>query len=166
MVGQKIITHLLALVLITAALLILNYPILLNADFFMQFDEVAQAGFTLNLMKGSPLTFYYPSATHFSYHGILHGLFAIPFFWLIGNTALAYKLPAILFYAIHTWGTCWISGKINPKAPFLVGLLMVFCSPVMSFIATHNWSNAVILFLGSLSLVLFLECYSINKLAL
>ena len=167
MVGQKIITHLLALILITAALLILNYPILLNADFFMQFDELAQAGFTLNLMKGSPLTFYYPSAAHFSYHGILHGLFAIPFFWLIGNTALAYKLPAILFYAIHTWGTCWISGRINPKAPFLVGLLMVFCSPVMSFIATHNWSNAVILFLGSLSLVLFLECYSSsNKLAL
>ena len=33
MVGQKIITHLLALILITAALLILNYPILLNADF-------------------------------------------------------------------------------------------------------------------------------------
>ena len=167
MVGQKIITHLLALVLITAALLILNYPILLNADFFMQFDEVAQAGFTLNLMKGSPFSFYYPSSAHFSYHGILHGLFAIPFFWLIGNTALAYKLPAILFYAVHTWGTCWISGRINPKAPFLVGLLMVFCSPVMSFIATHNWSNAVILFLGSLSLVLFLECYSSsNKLAL
>ena len=103
MVGQKIITHLVALVLITAALLILNYPILLNADFFMQFDEVAQAGFTLNLMKGSPLTFYYPSAANFSYHGILHALFAIPFFWLIGNTALAYKLPAMLFYAIHTW---------------------------------------------------------------
>ena len=101
MVGQKIITHLLALVLITAALLILNYPILLNADFFMQFDEVAQAGFTLNLMKGSPLTFYYPSSAHFSYHGILHGLFAIPFFWLLGVNALAYKLLAIIFHSIY-----------------------------------------------------------------
>ena len=167
MVSQKIITHLFSFVLITAALLIFNYPILLNADFFVQFDELAQAGFTLNLMEGSPLTFYYPSSAHFSYHGILHGLFAVPFFLLIGKTALAYKLPAILFYAVHTWGTCWISGKINPRAPFLVGLLMVFCSPVMSFIATHNWSNAVILFLGSLSLVLFVECYtSSNKLAL
>ena len=167
MVTKKIITHLLSLALITAALLILNYPILLNADFFVQFDEVAQAAFTVNLMKGSPLTFYYPYITHFSYHGILHGLFAIPFFWLIGKTVLAYKLPAILFYAVHTWGTCWVSGKINPKAPFLVGLLMVFCSPVMSFIATHTWSNSVILFLGSLSLVLFIECYtSSNKLAL
>ncbi len=167
MVTKKIITHLLSLALITAALLILNYPILLNADFFVQFDEAAQAAFTVNLMKGSPLTFYYPYITHFSYHGILHGLFAIPFFWLIGKTALAYKLPAILFYAVHTWGTCWISGKINPKAPFLVGLLMVFCSPVMFFLITHTWSNSVILFLGSLSLVLFLECYtSSNKLAL
>jgi len=167
MVSQKIIKHLLSFALITAALIILNYPILLNADFFVQFDEVAQAAFTVNLMKGSPLTFYYPYVTHFSYHGILHGLFAIPFFWLIGKTVLAYKLPAILFYAVHTWGTCWISGKINPKAPFLVGLLMVFCSPVMAFLVTHTWSNSVILFLGSLSLVLFLECYtSSNKLAL
>ena len=167
MVSRKIITHLLSLVLITSALLILNYPILLNADLFAQFDEVAQAGFTINLMRGSPLTFYYPTLYHYSYHGVLHGLFAIPFFWLIGKTALAYKLPAILFYAVHTWGTCWISGKINPKAPFLVGLLMVFCSPVMAFIATHNWSNAIIISLGSLSLVLFVKCYtSSNKLAL
>ena len=50
MVTKKIITHLLSLILITAALLILNYPILLNADFFTQFDEIAQAAFTLNLM--------------------------------------------------------------------------------------------------------------------
>ena len=61
MVSRKIITHLLSLVLITSALLILNYPILLNADLFAQFDEVAQAGFTINLMRGSPLTFYYPT---------------------------------------------------------------------------------------------------------
>jgi hypothetical protein len=163
MVTKKIIIHLLYLTLITAALLILNYPILLNADFFLQFDEVAQAAFTLNLMKGSPLTAYYPSASHFSYHGILHGLFAIPFFWLIGKTASAYKLAALLFYAVHTWGTCWVSGKINPKTPVLVGLLMIFCSPVMVYIATHNWSNAVILLLGSLSLVLFIQCYTSSK---
>jgi hypothetical protein len=159
MVAKKIINHLLSLALITAALIILNYPILLNADFFLQFDEAAQAAFTVNLMKGSPLTSYYPNVSHFSYHGILHGLFAIPFFWLIGKSASAYKLAAVLFYAVHTWGTCWISGKINPKAPFLVGLLMVFCSPVMVYIATHNWSNSVILSLGSLSLVLFIQCY-------
>ena len=51
MITKKIITHLLSLALITAALLILNYPILLNADFFAQFDEIAQAAFTVNLMK-------------------------------------------------------------------------------------------------------------------
>jgi hypothetical protein len=163
MVTKKIITHLLYLALITAALLILNYPILLNADFFLQFDEAAQAAFTLNLMKGSPLTPYYPNVSHFSYHGILHGLLAIPFFWLIGKTASAYKLTAVLFYAVHTWGTCWVSGKINPKAPFLVGLLMIFCSPAMVYIATHNWSNSVILSLGSLSLVLFIQCYTSSE---
>jgi hypothetical protein len=163
MFTKKIMTHIFSFILIIAALIILNYPILLNADFFLQFDETAQAAYTLNLMKGSPLTSYYPAVSHFSYHGILHGLFAIPFFLLIGKTASAVKLSALLFYAFHTWGTCWISGKINPKAPFLVGLLMIFCSPVMVYIATHNWSNAIILFLGSLSLVIFIQCYTSKK---
>ena len=40
---------------------------------------------------------------------------------------------------------------------------MLFCPPAMWFIATHNWSNAVILFLGNLSLVIFIECYSSRK---
>ena len=163
MVSQKIIAHFLSLTLIIAALLTLHSPILLNADFFMQFDETGQAGFTIDLFRGGSVFFYYPSTSNFSYHGILHGLFAIPFFWLFGISALAYKLPAILFYAIHIWTTCWISGKINPRAPFLVGLLMLFCPPAMWFIATHNWSNAIILFLGNLSLVFFIECYSPRK---
>ena len=81
---QKIMNQLLLFILIIVALLILNYPILLNADFFIHYDELAQGVSALNLFRGGPLLFYYPSTEKFSYHGILQGLFAIPFFKLIG----------------------------------------------------------------------------------
>ena len=92
MVSRKIITHLLSLVLITIVLLIFHYPILLNADFFLQFDEAGQAGFAINLFRGDPVPFYYPAKDAFTYTGIQQSLFAIPFYWLIGISALAYKL--------------------------------------------------------------------------
>jgi len=163
MLARKIINQLLSFFLIIVTLLILNYPILLNADFFLHYDELAQGVSVVNLYRGSPLLFYYPSISGFSYHGVLHAIFALPFFKLIGISTLSYKLPAILFYALHTWCTCWIAGKINPKAPFLVGLLMVFCSRGLSFITTHTWTNGLLLFLGSLSMVIFVECYLSKK---
>ena len=129
----------------------LHYPLLLNAPLVLQFDEAIQASEIIRLMKGEAFFFYFNYAR---YHGILHGLFAIPFFWLMGISAMAYKLPAILFYATYVWTSYLLAKTINKMVAIITLCLLIVPSPALSFLATHNWQNSIIIVLGNLILLL------------
>ena len=75
----------LGLLAIFAILLLLRAPILINADYFMSFDEAYQAGQVFDLLRGGPIQFYYEGE---NYAGIVLGLAAAPFFWLFGVECL------------------------------------------------------------------------------
>tara|TARA_B100000686_G_scaffold76915_1_gene82955 strand:- start:1391 stop:3382 length:1992 start_codon:yes stop_codon:yes gene_type:complete len=138
----------------------LHYPLLLNAPLVLQFDEGIQASEIIRLMKGEAFFFYFDYAR---YHGILHGLFAIPFFWLMGISAMAYKLPPILFYAAYVWTTYLLAKTINKNVAVITLLLLIVPSPALSFLATHNWQNSIIIVLGNMILLLYFKVQSSNK---
>ena len=150
----------LAILVIFLVTAFLHYPLLLNAPLVLQFDEGIQASEIIRLMKGEAFFFYFDYAR---YHGILHGLFAIPFFWLMGISAMAYKLPAILFYAAYVWTSYLLAKTINKNVAIITLLLLIVPSPALSFLATHNWQNSIIIVLGNLILLLYFKVKSSNK---
>ena len=77
-----------------------------------------------------------------------------------GVSATAYKLTAILYYAVYVWTTYLLAKHINKKVAFIVLLLMLVPSPSMSFNATHNFKNAIIIGLGNLSKLKVLIIFS------
>ena len=138
----------------------LHFPLLLNAPLVLQFDEGIQAGEIIRLMRGEAFFFYFEYAR---YHGILHGLFAIPFFWLMGISAMAYKLPAILFYAAYIWTTYLLAKNISKGVALITLFLLIVPSPALSFLATHNWQNSIIIVLGNIILLLYFKIKSSNE---
>jgi len=157
---QICLGHLLAISLLFLITSFLHFPVLLNSPLVLQFDEGIQAAEIIRLMKGEAFFFYFDYAR---YHGILHGFFAIPFFWLLGTSAMAYKLPAVLFYAAYIWTTYLLAKTINKSVALIVLFLLVVPSPALSFLATHNWQNSIIIVLGNLVFLLFFKAKSSNK---
>ena len=152
--------HLLAVCFLFIITAFLHFPLLLNSPLILQFDEGIQAAEIIRLMKGEAFFFYFDYAR---YHGILHGFFAIPFFWLLGTSAMAYKLTAILFYAAYIWTTYLLAKIINKSVALISLLLLVVPSPALSFLATHNWQNSIIIVLGNIIFLLFFKAKSCNK---
>jgi len=152
--------HLLAIFALFLITTFVHFPLLLNSPLLLQFDEGIQASEIIQLMKGEAFFFYFDYAR---YHGILHGVFAIPFFLLFGTSAIAYKLPAILFYAIYIWTTFLLAKTINKNVALISLFLLVIPSPALSFLATHNWQNSIIIVLGNLILLLYFKTKSFNK---
>ena len=155
-----IFKNFLAISLIFFVIAFLHYPLLLNAPLVLQFDEGIQASEIIRLMKGEAFFFYFDYAR---YHGILHGLFAIPFFWLMGISATAYKLPPILFYAAYVWTSYLLAKTINKNVAVITLLLLIVPSPAFSFLVTHNWQNSIIVVLGNLILLFYFNVQSSNK---
>jgi hypothetical protein len=154
---QVVIKNVFAIFAIFLISAFLHYPLLLNANIILNFDEQIQASEILRLMNGEAFFFYFDYAR---YHGILHGFLAIPLFWLLGVSATVYKLTAILYYALYVWTTYLLAKYINKKVAFIVLLLMLVPSPAMSFNATHNFQNAIIVGLGNLMLLFYFKTKS------
>jgi hypothetical protein len=159
-ITQLIVGNLLAVFLLFLITVFLHYPLLLNAPLVLQFDEGIQAAEIIRLMKGEAFFFYFDYAR---YHGILHSFFAIPFFWLMGISAMAYKLPAVLFYAAYVWTTYLLAKTINKGVALISLFLLIVPSPAISFLATHNWQNSIIIVLGNLILLLYFKAKSSDK---
>jgi hypothetical protein len=157
---QLIVGNLLAVSFLFLITAFLHYPLLLNAPLVLQFDEGIQAAEIIRLMKGEAFFFYFDYAR---YHGILHSLFAIPFFWLMGISAMAYKLPAVLFYAAYVWTTYLLAKTINKGVALISLFLLIVPSPALSFLATHNWQNSIIIVLGNLILLFYFKAKSSNE---
>jgi hypothetical protein len=157
---QLFVGNLLAVSLLFLITVFLHYPLLLNAPLVLQFDEGIQAAEIIRLMRGEAFFFYFDYAR---YHGILHSFFAIPFFWLMGVSAMAYKLPAVLFYAAYVWTTYLLAKTINKSVALISLFLLIVPSPAFAFLATHNWQNSIIIVLGNLILLLYFKAKSSNE---
>ena len=155
-----IFENVLAVFILSLVTAFLHYPLLLNAPLILQFDEGIQASEIIRLMKGEVFFFYFDYAR---YHGILHSLFSIPFFLIFGISAMAYKLPAILFYAVYVWTTYLLAKHINKNVALITLLLLIVPSPALSFLATHTWQNSIIIGLGNMILLLYLKTKSSNE---
>jgi hypothetical protein len=149
-----LIFNLLGLIAIFVFLLLLRAPLLVNADYFLSFDEAYQGGQIIDLLKGGPVQFYYEGE---SYAGIFLGLAAAPFFWLFGISAFAYKVPATIAYALYIMSSYWIAKKINPSTALTVVFLMIFPPIATLVISVNNWPHNLIVFLGNAMILLFFK---------
>jgi hypothetical protein len=138
-------------------LVVLKLPILINSDYFLSTDEALMAYEILDLYNGGPFFFYYSVTTYF---GILNGLIAFPFFEILGVGALAFKLPATLFYALYILSSYWLVKKIQPQAATTVVLLMIFTSPAIWRLTSLNYGIGLICFLGNL---IFLSFFKVKE---
>ena len=111
--------------LIFFALVLIRLPILLNADSHIGADEASNAIEILDFLRGGPLFFHHEDGR---YYGIIDGLMAIPFFWVFGETALAYKLPPVLFYSLYVWTLYLLAGKVSLTIGRLTLVLSLFTS--------------------------------------
>ena len=152
--------HLLSVSLLFFVTAFLHFPLLLNSSLILQFDEAIQASEIIRLMKGEAFFFYFDYAR---YHGILHGVLAIPFFWLLGISATAYKLTPVLYYAAYIWTTYLLAKAINKKVALITLILLIIPSLTMSSMATHNWQNSLIIVLGNLILLLYFKVNTSGK---
>jgi hypothetical protein len=157
---RTIIGNILAVSSLFLITVFLHYPLLLNAHLLLQFDEGIQAAEIIRLMKGESFFFYFDYAR---YHGILHSFFAIPFFWLMGVSAMAYKLPAVLFYAAYVWTTYLLAKTINKSVALISLFLLIVPSSALSILATVNSQNSIIIILGNLIFLLYFKAKSSNK---
>lgn len=151
---RLLIFNILAAILIFLVLVVFRLPILINADYFLTYDEAHQALQILNLQEGGPISFYYDGER---YAGIFLGLTAIPFFWLLGVGALAYKLPGTLVYALYILSVYWVVKKIQPSAALIAVLLVIFSSPAILFISSNNWQHNLVIFLGNIIFLCFFK---------
>jgi hypothetical protein len=151
---KLIITNFVGFIFILSCLLLLRVPLLINADYMLSFDEAYQGSQILDLMNGGPIHFYYEGE---SYAGIFLGLAAIPFFGLFGVSAIAYKVPAIISYALYILSSYWIAKKINSLAALTVVFLMIFSPTSVLSISTSNWPHNLIVFFGNVIILLFIQ---------
>ncbi|MCH8156432.1 MAG: hypothetical protein IID18_01540, partial [Nitrospinae bacterium] len=86
--------HFSGIVALFFLVVLIRYPALVNAEYFLGYDEAFMAAAIVELMNGGPMFFFYEGA---NYHGVLGGITAIPFMWLLGIGSLAYKLPGSLY---------------------------------------------------------------------
>ncbi|MDP6477976.1 MAG: glycosyltransferase family 39 protein, partial [Nitrospinaceae bacterium] len=105
-------------------------------------------------MDGAPLFYYYSDK---NYHGITIGLAAIPFFWVLGVNALAYKLPAIMFHSFYILTAYFIAKRIDKEIGLLVAFLMLMASPCIVGMTTQNWPHHLIALLGNIMFLILIK---------
>jgi hypothetical protein len=151
---KNILFNSLGFITVLSFLLFLRAPILINADNYLNFDEAYQGSQIMDLLNGAPVHFYYEGV---SYAGIPLGLAAAPFFFMFGVSAFAYKIPAVIAYALYIVTFYWVVKKINPPAALTVVLLMIFSPTSALYISTYNWQHNLIIFLGGIIFLLFFK---------
>ena len=146
--------YLLGLLFIVCFIIFLRYPYLANPSIFLSSDEAPQAWLIKSLMDGAPLFYYYSDK---NYHGITIGLAAIPFFWVLGVNALAYKLPAIMFHSFYILTAYFIAKRIDKEIGLLVAFLMLMASPYIVGMTTQNWPHHLIALLGNIMFLILIK---------
>lgn len=146
--------HFFAIIFIFLILVLIRYPIFLNSGHHFSSDEGLLASAILNLLNGGPIVFYYDFGRTF---GLTFGLASAPFIWVFGPTAMAFNLPATLFYSLYLWTTYLLAKTLAPRTAYLILILMFFTPPFITQLTTHNWPHVPAAFFGNLIFLLFLK---------
>ena len=135
----------------------LSYPLLINADFLVGWEEAQLVNWVLDMVRGGPIFFYHEGV---SYQGILDTLVALPFFYFFGVNTLALKLSSLCLFALYIWSCFFLSYLINQKISWVTLILLLF--PPMSILMTTYLygSYSLICFLGNVILILFCRTQS------
>ena len=114
------------LIMIWAVLLVLRVPILANANLFLSSDEGFMATHMVELIKNGNFSLYYERVR---YAGAFNGYLALPFYLILGFTALAFKTPAVLCYGLYIWTFYLLVKKYRGDIALTVVIFMVFAPP-------------------------------------
>jgi hypothetical protein len=139
-----------------AASLVPRIPLLVNAESTFSSDEAVNALAVKHLLAGKELALFGWDAT---YYGMVEGLLAIPFVLLLGPTALAFKLSAVLgFLALGVAVFC-LGRALYGEAEGFVGLalLSVFSPQLLLWSTTAASGFCLIVAWGTLSLLYLLH---------
>tara|TARA_B100000315_G_scaffold245802_1_gene272275 strand:+ start:725 stop:2701 length:1977 start_codon:yes stop_codon:yes gene_type:complete len=159
---KQIFLHCCGILAIFAFTVLVRFPALANADYFLDHDTSFMAAAILELMNGGAIFFNYEEV---NYHGIVGGLTAIPFMQFLGTGALAFNLPGSLYYALYVWSSFLLTRKIaayhvpfhqTNRAAFFVVLLMLFPPPLILNITVRNYTHTEIAFIGNIIFFLFI----------
>ena len=138
----------------------LSYPLLMNADFLLGWEEAQLINRVMDMVQGGPVFFYYEGV---SYQGILDSLFALPFFYIFGVNTLALKLSSLGLFALYIW-SCFILAKLIDRTIIWVVLIFLLFPPISLLLTTYTYgSYALICFLGNIILILFCRARSSKR---
>ena len=145
------------LIMIWAVLLVLRVPILANANLYLDADEGFMATHMVESIKSGNFSLYYERVR---YSGNFNAYLVLPFFLIMGFTALAFKLPAVLCYGLYVWTFYLLATRYRKDIALTVAIFMVFCPPAILDLSTRNILQIIIGIFGN---VLFLLADKILK---
>ncbi len=152
---MRIRTQILLAVLLAASLLP-RLPLLANAEAAFSSDEAVNALAVQHLLAGRELSAFGWDAT---YYGMAEGLLAVPFIAILGSTALAFKLSAVLGFLALVVAVFSLGRALYGETEGLVAaaLLAIF-SPQLVGLSTFAASGfCLIVAWGTLTLLCFLH---------
>ena len=135
--------------------ILIRYPLLINSDSFFTGDEAVIANTILGLLTDGPVVFYYDFGYEHTYFGLTFGLASIPFMWILGVNAMAFQLPATLFYSLYVWTTYLLARILVPRMALLLLMLMLITPPHITMMSVHNWPHIPVAFLVNIMFLLF-----------
>lgn len=157
MTSIPLIRHAAGIIILFIILVLIRLPILLNSSSYLNADEAYNATDILDMMAGGPI---FPHHEDGRYYGIVTSLTAIPFFKLLGETALAYKIPVVLHYSIYIWTLHLLAIKINRSVGILTLFLSIFTSNTMIHLTTQNLPHVMIALMGNLIFLQYMKIKS------
>jgi 4-amino-4-deoxy-L-arabinose transferase-like glycosyltransferase len=140
------------LLLLLAASLLPRLPLLANAEAAFTSDEAVNALAVQHLLAGRELSAFSWDAT---YYGLAEGLLAVPFVAILGPTALAFKLAAVLgFLALVVAVFCLGRALYGEKEGLVAaGLLAVFSPQLLRWSTLAVSGFCLIVAWGTLTLL-------------
>ncbi|MEA2560803.1 MAG: hypothetical protein QOH06_2307 [Acidobacteriota bacterium] len=150
------------LLLVLAASLLPRLPLLANAEAGFTSDEAVNALAVQHLLDGRELSAFSWDAT---YYGLVEGLLAVPFVALLGPTALAFKLSAVvgfllLVLAVYSLGRA-LYGETEGLAA--AALLAVFSPQLLRWSTLAVSGFCLIVAWGTLTLLYLLRTLQILR---
>ncbi|QPJ64893.1 MAG: hypothetical protein G3M78_05640 [Candidatus Nitrohelix vancouverensis] len=147
---DSVVWFLLFLILLTSNLA-LRYPLLINAEMFMNGDEAFVADKLILTLEGQAFTFYYEDNR---YVGALIDFLVVPFIWLLGPVALAFKTAIVFMFSLYAWTLCLLVRQIDASLVGLTAVLTVLVSPAVMEISVSFMPHVLIGVLGNISFLL------------
>src|SRR6186997_3106996 len=125
------------LLFLLASSLLPRLPLLVNAEAAFTSDEAVNALAVQHLLDGRELSAFSWDAT---YYGLVEGFLAIPFVALLGPTALAFKLSAVVGFLLLVLAVYGLGRALYGETEGLVAaaLLAVFSPQLL------RWSTLAV----------------------